>query len=71
MLIFTSLYTIETFFATIVIPRSRSRSLLSRIRSVRLLIVTEQFSLMKHFVNQCSFSVVNVSDNRNISDLHG
>jgi hypothetical protein len=35
-----------------------------------MLIVPEQFGLMKHLVNQGCFTMVNVSNNRNISDFH-
>ncbi len=62
--------TTEVGLAKIVMPRSRSRSLLSIARSVRGLVFAIGAGLFQKLVNQRRFAVVNVSDDCDVTHVH-
>ena len=60
----------DTFFERIVMPRSRSRSLLSRMSSPEFLgIVAQHVALHDHLIDQCGFAVIDVGDNGYIGEV--
>ena len=59
----------DVFFASIVIPRSRSRSPESMTRSVTCLIFVVFAALLQHFVHKRGLTVIDVCDYRNVAQI--
>jgi hypothetical protein len=59
----------HVFGQRMVIPRSRSRSLLSRIRSPVTSCSLNSWLRMDHFVNKGGLAVVNVGDNGDVANV--
>ena len=61
----------EVHLARMVMPRSRSMSLLSIARSVDGLVVAEGARLLEKLVDQRGLAMVDVRDDRDVAKVHG